>query len=94
VNYEARITLATPAQKDIDFGTTIGTLTFAPGQTSKTVNVPIYGDNTVEVDETFILYISSPTEATIAVAKGTATIRNDDVAGAPPAAPSPSGGSS
>ncbi len=45
-------------------------LTFAPGETSKTVNVEIIADNISEPTETFGLRLSKPTNATLA---GTAT---------------------
>lgn len=58
------------------------TLTFNPGETSKTVTVQVRGDTTNEPNETFFLDLSAPVNATIAAARGTATIENDD---APPA---------
>ncbi|MBV8516018.1 MAG: right-handed parallel beta-helix repeat-containing protein [Acidobacteria bacterium] len=64
-----------------DYGATSGTLTFAPGVTSQTVNVPVTGDLTNEADETFTVTLSSSTNAAIATATGTGTIVNDD---APP----------
>ncbi len=61
-----------------DYTATSGTLTFTPGQISKTVNVPIVGDSAVEADETFTLNLSNPTNAVLSVASGTGTITNDD----------------
>ncbi|WP_219907663.1 Calx-beta domain-containing protein [Aphanothece hegewaldii] len=55
-------------------------MTFTPGQTSKTLTVPIIGDTTVEPDETFVVNLTSPTNATLADAIGQGTIQNDDVA--------------
>jgi hypothetical protein len=63
-----------------DYTATSGTLTFTPGQTSKTINVPIVGDTTVEPDETFTVTLSTPTNATLGTATATGTITNDDVA--------------
>lgn len=57
-----------------------GTVTFAAGQTSQTVNVGIIGDTVVEPDETFNVTLSNPTGATIAQAVATGTILNDDTA--------------
>ncbi|HEX7315053.1 MAG TPA: Calx-beta domain-containing protein [Pyrinomonadaceae bacterium] len=37
-----------------------GTLTFAPGETSRTVRIPVVDDNLVEGDETFNLSLSNP----------------------------------
>ncbi|HEY9649221.1 MAG TPA: Calx-beta domain-containing protein, partial [Coleofasciculaceae cyanobacterium] len=63
-----------------DYTATSGTLTFAPGETTKTINVPILGDTTVEANETFNINLSNATNATIADAQGVGTIRNDDTA--------------
>ncbi|MFO1533955.1 MAG: Calx-beta domain-containing protein, partial [Thermoplasmatota archaeon] len=53
-------------------------VTFAPGETAKTVAVAVTGDTAPEANETLNLVLSSPTGATIADATGTATIVNDD----------------
>ncbi len=54
------------------------TLTFLPGETSKTISVDIVGDTFNESNETFIVRLSSPTNATIVKADGIGTIINDD----------------
>ncbi|MBV9924143.1 MAG: DUF4214 domain-containing protein [Acidobacteria bacterium] len=54
------------------------TLTFDPGVTSQTVNVPVIGDALDEPDETFTLNLSSPTNATIGDGQGLGTITDDD----------------
>ena len=51
---------------------------FAPGETSKTVVVKVNGENNYEIDETFFLNLTTPTNATIADAQGVGTIINDD----------------
>ncbi len=61
-----------------DFAFTTVTLTFAPGVTSKTVTVQVYGDRTAEPDETVLLTLSSPSGATLGTATGTLTILDDD----------------
>ena len=61
-----------------DFVATSGTLTFMPGQTSKTVTVPVKGDTQQEANETFKVRLSNPTGATLADAVGLGTILNDD----------------
>jgi Ca2+-binding RTX toxin-like protein len=65
-----------------DFGGTLpnGTVTFAPGEVTKTITIQVVGDGTVEGDEGFTLTLSSPSVGTV-IAAGTAsgTIRNDDV---------------
>nr|WP_232786762.1 Calx-beta domain-containing protein [Mycolicibacterium aurum] len=62
-----------------DYAPVVGTLTFTPGQTSKTVTVSVNGDTLVELDEQFTLTLSSPVNATIADGSGVGTIRNDDI---------------
>lgn len=57
-----------------------GTLSFAPGETSKSFTVPIVGDKTVEPNETVKLSLSSPSNATLGTASATLTIKNDDAA--------------
>lgn len=62
-----------------DYQATTGTVSFAPGETSKTVAVPVNGDTAVELDEQFTLALRAPSGATLARATATATIINDDV---------------
>ncbi|MDY3554378.1 Calx-beta domain-containing protein [Gemmata sp. JC717] len=71
-------TVAGTATAGADYTPAAGTLTFAPGETSKTVTV--LGDTTVEPDETFTVVLSNPTNATIGTGTGTGTITNDDAA--------------
>ncbi|MES2569298.1 MAG: Calx-beta domain-containing protein, partial [Verrucomicrobiota bacterium] len=54
------------------------TLTFAPGETTKTISVEVNGDATVELDEAFKVQLSNATQATLGTSVGTATILNDD----------------
>ena len=49
-----------------DYAATSGTLTFAPGQTTKTVTVPVVGDTLDELDETYTLNLSNAVNAAIA----------------------------
>src|SRR6185436_959650 len=62
-----------------DYVTKSGTLTFAAGVTTQTIAVTINGDTAVEPDETFVMNLSSPTNATISDAQGVGTILNNDV---------------
>ena len=62
-----------------DYGASSGTLTFAPGVTSRTISVPILSDTTFEGDETFVVTLTNAAHALIGDAQGTATILNDDV---------------
>ncbi|HYR75689.1 MAG TPA: Calx-beta domain-containing protein [Pyrinomonadaceae bacterium] len=66
------------ASQPSDYTTTSGTLTFAPGETNKTVSVSVNGDTTFEADETFTVTLDTPTNATILDGSGLGTIQNDD----------------
>ncbi|WP_337177061.1 Calx-beta domain-containing protein, partial [Paludisphaera sp.] len=61
-----------------DYDTATGTLTFAAGETSKTITVLVRGDSAAEADETFFVDLSNAVNAAFAKSRGTATIRNDD----------------
>ena len=76
----AYATTAGTATAGSDFTAASGTLVFAPGETSKTVPVPIVGDTVGEPDETFTLTLSNPVNAVLGQASGTGTITNDDAA--------------
>ena len=77
------------ATSGVDYATVAGgTLTFAAGETRKTVAATVTGDRTDEADETVIVKLSAPTNAVLAVVAagrtadtGTGRIRDDD---APP----------
>jgi hypothetical protein len=53
-------------------------LAFAPGETSKTVTVLVNGDRLAEPNETFVVNLSSPTNATVADGQGLGTILDDE----------------
>jgi hypothetical protein len=62
-----------------DYTATSGTLTFTPGQVSKTVPVTIIDDSLAEDDETFTLILSNPTGGLAILAlQAIGTIENDD----------------
>jgi peptidoglycan/xylan/chitin deacetylase (PgdA/CDA1 family) len=63
-----------------DYDATSGTLTFSPGQTSKTVSVPVRGDALDEPDETFAVRLRDPSRTAIARGTATVTIVDDDPA--------------
>ena len=62
-----------------DYIAQTGTITFNPGETSKTVSIVVNGDTTVEANETFKVTLSTPVNATIADGEGIGTINNDDI---------------
>ena len=61
-----------------DYTTTTGTVTFSPGQTARTVTVPVLGETDFEPDETFTVELSDAHNAVIADGQGIGTILNDD----------------
>ena len=74
------------ASERCDYETTIGTLRFAAGETSKTFNILMINDVYVEGPETFTVALSAPTGANLG-APSTATVNildNDHVAAANP----------
>jgi len=62
------------AKAGSDYTATSGKLTFAAGETAKTVTVKVLSDSVTEGNETFSLKISNPSAATLADATGTGTI--------------------
>jgi hypothetical protein len=66
-----------------DYTATSTTVTFAAGDTSETVEVPVLGDSAVEPTETFNATLSAPTGATITDGTATGTITDDDSGGGP-----------
>ncbi|MFO0668043.1 MAG: Calx-beta domain-containing protein [Polyangiaceae bacterium] len=63
-----------------DYTAQTGTLTFAPGQTTKTILIPITGDTTFEPDETFTVTLAAPVNSTLTDNTAVGTIVNDDAA--------------
>jgi Calx-beta domain-containing protein/putative Ig domain-containing protein/uncharacterized protein DUF5648 len=61
-----------------DYQAASGTLTFAGGETSKTVEVAVLGDTQIEASESFQVLLKDAAGAAIANARGTGTIGNDD----------------
>ncbi len=68
------------AQASLDYTAASGTLTFAPGETSTAVSVPVRGDTLDEDDETFLLNVTAAASepVTISGGQGQATILDDD----------------
>jgi fibronectin-binding autotransporter adhesin len=66
------------AESGSDFLGLNQSLQFAPGETSKTIDVTVFGGILVEADETFRVVLTAPTNAAIARGEGTGTILNDD----------------
>ena len=82
VNYAVAGTGANPANA-ADFGGTLpsGAVSFAAGETSKTITVNVSGDTTAEPDEGFSVTLSNASGgAQITTATAVGTIQNDDTA--------------
>jgi hypothetical protein len=76
VDYATNDGTATTA--DGDYAAATGTVTFNPGQTAKTVDVTVNGDDTTEPDESLTLVLSNASNANILDGTGAGTITNDD----------------
>ena len=62
-----------------DYTSTSSTLTFAPGETSKSFAVPVAGDLVFEGNETFGVTLASQVNADLADAAGVGTVTEDDL---------------
>ena len=80
VNYS---TADATAVAGADYTATAGAITFAPGETAKTVAVPVVGETAFEGTETFALNLSNPSLANVGDGSGIGTIVNDDAAPSP-----------
>jgi len=81
-------TVAGTALAGSDFTSTTATITFTPGQTTRTFTVKVVGDRTREPTETFTVVLSSATNATVFDGTGVVTILDNDGALTAAAAPS------
>jgi hypothetical protein len=61
-----------------DYTGASGDVTFAVGETSKTIMVAVIGDRSPEATENFVVNLSAPTNATIADGQGVGTIVDDE----------------
>ena len=66
------------AVADADYAEVRDALTFAAGETAKTVRVAVVDDDLHESDETFELVLSDPDGAVPGTARGTGSIRDND----------------
>ena len=75
VNYATAAGTAATTDYSANTGSTLtGTLTFTPGQTSKTITFRTTSDTIAEADERFTVTLSNPVGATIPFVTGTVTI--------------------
>ena len=69
----------TAKTSDSDYVAKTGTLTFAPGETTKTITIEVKGDSKKEADETFYLDLfGNSSGALFTKSRGIGTILNDD----------------
>lgn len=68
---------------DGDYQAATGTLTFAPGEAQKTIEVTVFGDTLEEPDEQFSVQLTNPSEAILGDGVGLGSIDDDDDQGAP-----------
>jgi hypothetical protein len=61
-----------------DYTAAAGNLTFAPGETTRTITVAVLGDAVVEPDESFSVALSGASGAAVTDGSGLGTIVNDD----------------
>ena len=62
-----------------DYTTSSGTVTFAPGDTSEAITIPLIDDTLAEANETFTIQLNSPSNANLgAPATATVTIYGND----------------
>ena len=61
-----------------DYDAVAGTLTFAAGETSKYIDVPVRGDVTAESNETFFVTLRNATGASLARSLAVAVVEDDD----------------
>ena len=66
------------ATQNTDYERASGKLTFAIGETTKTINVEVLDDDLNETDETFTVNLNRPNNATYGRSTGTGTIEDDD----------------
>jgi probable HAF family extracellular repeat protein len=72
-------TTAGTAKAGEDYIAASGTITFAPGETTKTITIQVKGDNKREADETFFLDLfGNSSNSLFTRSRGTGTILNDD----------------
>ena len=70
----------TPGDYTAGLSALTGTLTFLPGETTKTITLNVTNDAIFELTESFNVNLSNPTNATISDAQGIGTITDDEPA--------------
>jgi hypothetical protein len=79
VTMSFRTVNGTATTGDNDYIAKTGTLTFAPGETTKTITIEVTGDSKKEADETFYLDLFGNSSNSLFIKnRGLGTILNDD----------------
>ena len=79
VSMSFRTVNGTATTSDGDYVAKTGTLTFAPGETTKTITITVKGDSKKEADETFYLDLfGNSGNSLFTKNRGIGTILNDD----------------
>jgi hypothetical protein len=79
VTLSFKTTDGTATTSDVDYVAKTGTITFAPGETTKTITIEVKGDNKREASEYFYLDLfGDGTNSLFTRSRGTGTILNDD----------------
>ncbi|HAA18468.1 MAG TPA: hypothetical protein DCP28_06760, partial [Cytophagales bacterium] len=82
VDYVVNVGSST-AESGTDFTPVSGTLNFPALSTTQTITIPVADDGILEDDETIVVQLSNPNNATIVDAEGVYTINDNDAANAP-----------
>ncbi len=79
VTMSFRTVNGTATTGDGDYVAKTGTLTFAPGETTKTITIEVKGDSKTEADEYFYLDLfGNSSNSLFTKSRGLGTILNDD----------------
>jgi len=79
VTMSFRAVNGTATTSDGDYIAKTGTLTFAPGETTKTITIVVNGDSKKEANETFYLDLfGNSSNSLFTKSRGIGTILNDD----------------
>ncbi|MFN0143100.1 MAG: Calx-beta domain-containing protein [Mycobacterium sp.] len=70
-----------------DYTASSGTITFAPGETTRTIAIIVSGDATAEAKETFTVTLSNPSGATLVDGSGAGSITDLATTPTPPVTP-------
>ena len=74
------VLVVSPATEGTDYQATRGSITFNPGETTKTITVVTNGDLLHEANEVFFVNLTNSMQAAILDGQGRGTIRNNDLA--------------